>query len=712
MSKIKVSKNLINTTFNYNIKKPNIITPYYSTKIETFLQRDINLRKNYLPSIKVNSNFHSTLNKLVKSQSQGNMDISKDNNKPVFIETNGKREKLMIAKMALCRIKTKINDLNFNYKKLMTEKEENIKIIKEVINSNNFPEKENLVSKIQYIIGDTFKNNNKKTLITENSESYKNTLEEKNSKNEDIKMKNNRNDKTEEGNGKIKIRVSPINAVKDKNNMDEKEIKMEELNKDIINEDNDENKNNKGNNIIHPQGMIEEIKNNENMEINNIDSKNKKSFDLNQEMSNFPNLSVENMIKINSISINNSNFNNINNSIDEPMNLNEVIEEEKDEDFNQKENNNSVAFGKSVVPSKVYNKVKAQGELSKLKHRILNIQKQIRLKDEEIEEIKNKTCMKHLIFQSKVLNTKMVKLHKIKTTNNKFEKLFISNKSIQRENLKNELDYYTKKNKSFISENKSVEENYNKVRNEFEENNKTFSKLEIKNDHLKYKLNSLRLKDEKQQIFLDNLKKKINQNENIRFMLENNIKIIGEKKKEVEETKKILEDRIKECERVKGNREKKYKEIKKLERELNNKRNKHKNEVLRIQKEIKDIDKNIILIIDKYQHLTKDNKKFINMNYIYKLKTNSEFLNLLKEIEEELNRANEEKRQKRFGGLQKGGKINFFEISKIKRKVIKKEEIKLEDNPPVIKPKEYYINTDGELILKEDDKKEENIEKK
>ena len=44
----------------------------------------------------------------------------------------------------------------------------------------------------------------------------------------------------------------------------------------------------------------------------------------------------------------------MNNSLDE--NLKEIIEEERDEDFNQKEN--SGIFGKSFVPKKVYNKAK------------------------------------------------------------------------------------------------------------------------------------------------------------------------------------------------------------------------------------------------------------------------------------------------------------------------------------------------------------------
>ena len=65
------------------------------------------------------------------------------------------------------------------------------------------------------------------------------------------------------------------------------------------------------------------------------------------------------------------------------INLKEIIEEERDEDFNQKEN--SGIFGKSFVPKKVYNKAKIQKELLILKHKIINIQpkKQQRRKNKE-----------------------------------------------------------------------------------------------------------------------------------------------------------------------------------------------------------------------------------------------------------------------------------------------------------------------------------------
>ena len=721
MSERNTEKKLINTTFNYNPKKLDVLSPYHTTKMETVSQKNADAKKFYLPSIRKRAipRYPISSMKLVKSKSQGKLDISNEIIKPQCIKPNCIKEKLMVAKLSLSRIESRINEMIFDCQKLKNERIENLKMIKEIINSNNTPDKEILISKIHLALENS--NYNKKTFSTENYESYKYTLEEKN---EDLKGKDN---------GKLKIYESRINNLKDnKKHTKEKEVKIEEFNKNIINEENEEDKNKEDNqnnennnkiekgknkeenqniednNIFNTKGMIEEIKNNENNVTNNIDSKNKKSDDLNQEISNTPDFSAENMIKINAISGNNSNFNNImNNSLDE--NLKEIIEEERDEDFNQKEN--SGIFGKSFVPKKVYNKAKIQKELLILKHKIINIQQQIRLKDEEIEEIKNRASMKSLIFKSSMLNTKMVKLYKIRTKNDKIEKSSIPRKNIEKGNLKNELDYYTKKNRSFISENKSVEESYNKVKNEYEDINKIYSDLEIKNDRLKYRYNSLRLKDIKKQIELDNLKRKISQIETMRLMVENNIQIIEGKKKDIEETKKILEERTKECKRTKENCEKKYQEMNKFQKDFTNNINKQKNEIIRKQKEIKQIDKIILQEIDKYQHLTKNNKKFINMNYIYNIKTIPEFLNFLNELEKDIIRASSENKITKFENLQKGGKFNFFRIAKIKNKIIKLEEINFLEEKPEPKPEqnlEYYINSNGELVLKNQEKKDEN----
>ena len=151
----------------------------------------------------------------------------------------------------------------------------------------------------------------------------------------------------------------------------------------------------------------------------------------------------------------------------------------------------------------------------------------------------------------------------------------------------------------------------------------------------------------------------------------------------------------------------------KLEREFHQKINKHKNEVTKIQKEIKDIDKNILLEIDKYEHLTKNDKKFINLTFIYKIKNQIEFKDCLNKIEEEINAISEEKKVTRFKNLKKGGIEKFYRISKIKKKEPKKEEILFNEDIHVLDEKlEYFINSKGELekikdVQNEEEKKEE-----
>jgi len=841
MSKKRPGQNQINLTNIFYSKKASISTPYFTTKMDSISKMNSNLRKLYLPAIsrKVIPKIQVSSIKLVKSHSQENFNISIDNNQLEHNKQNcqyNEKEKLLFLKLTISRIEAKINDLMINYKKLLNEKNQNLKAIKEIINSNNSSEKEILLNKIQYIL----ENSNRKTFDTINFE----TIEEKYEKMNDIKDLKNKN-----SHRKLKINISRINEYNDKqknNNLNPKEeikekqneenniineenkqdkkydkiieeikevkeelIEKENINNEQINkekedlnkiieeknnekEDNNIKEDNKGINekeeetkeskknksknkrdkknkmkkkeevveyIINKDGMIEELRKNRNSSNNDNDSDNKKEEennkeikidinpeikidtnqeikkeinqeikpDINQDIKNINELIEDNMIKINTISQNNSNLNinnnnnnneasfdkNIdnNNSVDEQMNLKDIIEVEKYEDnFNPKDQ--SGVFGKSFVFSKIYNKAKIRSELSILKHQIINIQQKIRLKDEEIEEIKSNASMKGLIFKSHMLNKKMIRLQKIKTKNYEIENSSIP--LIQTEKgLKNELEYYTKKNKSFISQNKNVEENYLKMRNEYEENNKSYGKLEIQNDRLKYKYNSLRLKDVQKQNDLDNLKKKINQIESIKLMLESDKKIRDEKKKEIEDTKKLLEEKFIEHENIKENKDKRYHEMNKLQKEIHYQIGKQKNEINKIQKDIKEIDKKILLEIDKYQHITKNNKKFINLTYIYKIKNQIEFIDYLQKLEKEQESSSNEERSLRFQNLLTGEKINFYRISKIKKKPsIKKEQISTEQSHVLDKNIEYIINSNGDIELVKDENEEKKEEKK
>ena len=716
MYRIRATKNAIKTAINYYHKKARINLQYPTTKMEAIEQKSMDLKNLYLPSIKkritMPSFFHNA-NKFIKSHSLLDINLQKDDNKPEYMKQNEEKEKLMSLKLNLTKIDSKIKYMNINCRKLKNERKENIGIIKDVITLDEFHDKENIYKKIKSMLEDIMKNKNlkKKELINDNFENRKISPEEKKVKDGDINMKNNKNKKKKEDEEKIFINVSRINVFndKDKNNINGKEVKFDDLNNfnEEIKGENEDDKNNneninkKENNFIDIQGMIEDIKNNMQDEMNVIETASKKSIDINQDLSNLQDFENENMIKINQ---NNINLNDINNSLEEQMNLKEVNKKEKNKIFNNKED---IDFDKLLLTNKIYNKLKAKSELCLLRHKIINIQEKIKLKDEEIEEIKSKATMKHLIFQSTFLSAQMIKLQKIKIKNDKIGKLSIPKKNIEKGNLKNELDYHAKKNKSFITENKNIEENYIKAKNEFEKNYKDCSKLEIKNDNLKYKYNSLKLKEEKIKIELDNLKKRISQIEDIKLMAENNQSIKGGKKKEIEEAKKLLEQKDKEFERVIKNRDKNYKEMNKLKKQIKIKLNNIQKEIAKKQDELQEIEKNILLEIDKFQHLTKDNIKFINLENIYKTNTKSDFLDKLKEIESEFDKNYEENRLNRFNNLQEGGNIEFYKFAIIKKKPKKIEEIQIEDTSPVFEEKlEYYINSNGELILRSEQKKE------
>ena len=792
MSKRNHGQNHSNITFYNNLRKSNTISPHFDNKMNSIYIGDTITRKFYLPSIKKkpNQKISNQYIKLQKSRSQDNIYMPMDQTQfGSFNKQNSESDKILLGKIILAKMESKINDMNKNNKQLKKEREENLNIIKEIINSNNPPNKEIFLMKIQCLLDNKNKktfdmnnlvsiksNNEYKNNETKNKQFYEkikinispiNALNEKNNylkKVEEEKNKNNENKSNkkdyiiEEKMDNNNIMLNNINIIGEKNNnKEEKSVKVEEEKyvEKIEEENNEEKKNKKTELVLTKEGMIEEVKvqednniinnikneedNNkqENNNQNNINEDNIKKENINHSNNNqiiSEEIKEDNIIKVNTISDNNTNINlNINlnknssfttnnpinnNSKEEPINSKEIIEEEEKDYYNFNPKEQSAIFGKSFVYSQVFSKMKAKSELSQIKHQIINIQQKLRFKEDEIEDIKNRTTMKSLMYQSNVLNTKMIRLQKIKTKNQEFEYSSIPLIKTEKGNLINELDYYTKKHQSYICQNKEAEESYLKVKNEFNDNNKTFSKLELKSEHLKYKYNSLKLRNAKKQLDLDKLKSKVDQIESMKLMLENDKKIKDEKKKEIEETKKKLKEREKFLEKIKGNKDKNYQGMIKLEKVVKNKLGKQKKELNDIRNEIKDIDKKILLEIDKYHHLTKNNKTFINLRNIYQIKNKNEFIDFLKELKILKEKNDQEKRPKKFGKLLIGGISSYYKIALIENKPKKKEEILYPEQINFLEEKlEYFINSKGELELqkheneiKKDEKKEHKIE--
>ena len=114
----------------------------------------------------------------------------------------------------------RINDLSLSYKKLFTEKEDNLNIIKNAINSDDPALELNLSLKIEQLLEEAIKYNNcyKSTLSTASYENIK-FSEDKNLKTEETKEKINKSTTKEVGEN--------INI---QNSSKENDCKKEELN--------------------------------------------------------------------------------------------------------------------------------------------------------------------------------------------------------------------------------------------------------------------------------------------------------------------------------------------------------------------------------------------------------------------------------------------------------------------------------------------------
>ena len=221
------------------------------------------------------------------------------------------------------------------------------------------------------------------------------------------------------------------------------EIKIIEENKkeEIKNEDNKKEENKK----------IEEINNIEKKDENNINNDN--NINSNNQEAKRHDYSMEtreeDINKFNSgnnsqILNNNSSMANLNiNNTEEQLNINDIIDEKDEEKQENIYPIETGLFEKSFVPTKIYSVLKLKSELSTIKHKIINIQQKIRLREEEIEEIRSKAKMKNIIFQSNLLGSKMITLHRMKSKNKEIEETSILMKNRLRENLKKELEYYT-----------------------------------------------------------------------------------------------------------------------------------------------------------------------------------------------------------------------------------------------------------------------------
>ena len=625
-------------------------------------------KKEILPQIqmsrKTNFPISSFNNKLKSSQSQKALFDNQKNNL-----NNIEKEKLMLAKLNLGRLRAKINDINYSYKKLLCEKEENLNIIRKAISSNDYTYSENIIKKVEQMLEEAIYNKKNQNQNYQNNQNKKedenyqkkitenkieeNASKEKEDQNKDINEENKDNENRD------------INYEDNKNNNENNqdiignENNQEGNNENMQNENENENGKNYNNEI---NGEINK-ENNENIDNNNINNDN-------QEIKHKHNYSMEtrwedpNNIKNNSF--NNSriinNNSNIINSIEEENSIKEINDE-----LNKYQIENGL-FEKSVVSSKYYNILKAKAELATLKHKMIIIKQVISMKDEEINEIKNRAKMKNIIFQSNLLGKNMTELHKIKTKNKEIEDISIPSKNWQYENLKKKLEYYQKMNESALAESKNSNDNYISIKNEFDKKTKLVNSLEGKNSNLKYKLNTLRQSDFKKTMALKIMHQKIEQIPSIKDTIENQKKMISQKEKEINELKQNLNEKLAEYEKSSEKRNNGFEEMNKCERQLNYKISKQKNEFNKTRNEIREIDKLILKEIEIYGNLYKNDQESVHQMYSKKNQDINEYMNYLKSQATYIEKKGEEYINEEFKNSVISNKFEYKFISKIVKK--------------------------------------------
>ena len=594
------NKKIDNKTFQLKLKKDTLknINSRYKKLVLPQIQKKLSFMaaKSFTPMLK-------------SSQSQSDLFNNKTNRANINRNITEK-DQLIIAKMSLARLKTKINDISNSYKKLLYEKEENLNYLKQAISSDDQTKTENLYRKIEQILEDTIKN----------------------SENEKKEVKNNNNNENNN---------TDLNKNIEENNNNENKENNEENN----NQNNDENKNENENNNENNENENNDEINNENNDENNNENKDENNNENIDENNN------ENKDENNNINNDNQdtkdNNNNINDTKAEELKNNNNLEEENNtiNEINEELNKYQVESGlftESEISAKFHNLLKAKVELSTLKLKMIKIKQIINLKEDEINDIRNKTKMKNIIFQSNLLVKNMSELHKMKTKNIQIENVSIPARNLKNENLQKELELYNKKREEVFADNKIVDEDLYKNQDEFDEKTKINNSLEKENNKLKYEKNSLKQKNNKTTMDLQILKQKVEQIDSMKELIKKQKEMITEKEYEIEGLKDKLNSKTEEFAQSTENRNNKFEEMTKYEKQLNDKIKAQRKEFNKTKNEIKDIDKSILKEVERYIKLKEDEQDLQHQMYCsHKEKNPEQFMEYIKneELNEEMKDA-------------------------------------------------------------------------
>ena len=276
--------------------------------------------------------------------------------------------------------------------------------------------------------------------------------------------------------------------------------------------------------------------------------------------------------------------------------------------------------------------------------------------------------MKNIIFQSNILGTNMNELNKIKSIIKEFEDKSIPEKCLIYENTKKELEFYSKLNNTIITENKKAYEQYLNSKVEYDSKYKKCISLEDKNENMKYQYNFLKQSDLKKEVLLKEIKERIGQIPNIKEIIEKQKLIIKEKEKEINDLKIALETKNKEYEKVEKERNKEFDNMNKIEKEMNIKICKHKNESSKIRNDIREIEKNIMNQIETFRKLNPKKIEEFQELYYSKNDDKKSLVDFLKKEQQIILKSIQDYKKEWHKNFKKEGNISYNQIAKNKNK--------------------------------------------
>ena len=585
--------NSINNDNDATIKDTNINNIIDNKNIEPQNSNQITKnesKKTILPSIKTKSRKYSVppsayTSILKECKSQKNLDdyfTSKN-------DPNSKKDKLITMKHSLNTLIKKINDLEILYKKLSSEIIENKSLLKHAFKSSQFianitsPHEESI--KFEDGEEDDKKenvNNNNDMGIKEESE--QNNDQEDNEDNDNINNDNiNENQQTQKQQPKTNHSIET--------RFENKEDPIIHMNK------NNDNINNQINNynFTSDQNNIQGIQENEEGNSNNFASK--KNF------------------KSNSIETRDSNF-------------------------------DSKLFEGSGIPSGVFKSLLVKTELSSLRHKMISIQENILIKEEEINEVFDKSKMKNILLESNKLLFQSNELQKIQTRTNELETFLIPNKTKLLDNLKDEFDYYDNIKKKVTDELNSYKEKYSSLKILNDTKNKSNKFLLEKSESLKYQYKKYKQNGLKKDIEVTKNKQKISEisNKNEEF---NKFQEKSEKNETViNNLKEELNLKTNDFNEIDKERNKNYVEIEEYERQTNIRLNREKNLITEERNNIRDFEKLINQEMRNYSEINmRGDEGLINL-YSKKSKGDGGLLEFIDEEKKNYDKMSEEYKTK------------------------------------------------------------------